>query len=464
LNSEVKEIVMFKFRKMLLATTATILLTGPGLAAPIDTNGPSFDCSHGVKSALAQVLCAGPGAAQADWDLNAAVWAYHADNPTAGNKNLENWSHSMNDRCRLPRPLSQDEQVGRAMAGQIGRMVLGTEFRIPGQQPITQEHVNCVVSLFHQEAASLRSKLRGDALAESKLTPEEHVEIQQALIDKGFLQNRTKGYGAEADGQFGPNTRIAIKQFQQSIGASQTGFLSQEQMTTLLETPDEVEARKARAKQMKQAAIEAEKRKAELQSKIQAANPTIQRCVAQQEPPRPYSADRYIETMTTALERCQASYDDEVRRKEAAEQAARRKQEIDNKIAAADVAVRQCVSKLEPSKPYSVDYYIQTMTSALSSCQANFDAENERNRLEAEKAKEWREKIERARSKSIEYANTNPVKWAISGRYNEMTDGTDYTVYSKQQFGPPWPRARRATAQRQGNPGTEQAQFALFRA
>ncbi len=29
---------MFMFRKMLLATTATILLTGPALAAPIDTN------------------------------------------------------------------------------------------------------------------------------------------------------------------------------------------------------------------------------------------------------------------------------------------------------------------------------------------------------------------------------------------------------------------------------------------
>jgi len=226
---------MFMFRKMLLATTATILLTGTALAAPIDTNGPSFDCSY-AKTTLAQILCAGSDAAQADWDLNAAVWAYHADNPTAGNKNLENWSHSMNDRCRLPRPLSQDEQVGRAMGGQIGRMVLGPEFRIPGQQPITRKHVNCVVSVFHQEAASLRSKLRGDALAESNLGPDEQVAIEQALIDHKFMQNSVKGYTTETERQFGPSTRLAIRQFQRSIGANQTGVLSEAQRANLLET------------------------------------------------------------------------------------------------------------------------------------------------------------------------------------------------------------------------------------
>ena len=56
---------MFMFRKMLLATTATILLTGTALAAPIDTNGPSFDCSY-AKTTLAQILCAGSDAAQED--------------------------------------------------------------------------------------------------------------------------------------------------------------------------------------------------------------------------------------------------------------------------------------------------------------------------------------------------------------------------------------------------------------
>ena len=130
-------------RRPELPIAATILLlTGSCLAAPIDINGPTFDCGPGAKSPLAKVLCTDPKAAQADWDLNASSWAYYASNPVKGDKEWEKWGKSLSERCRLPRPLSQDEQVGRAMAGQIGRMVLGTDFRIPGQQrKIGRAHV-----------------------------------------------------------------------------------------------------------------------------------------------------------------------------------------------------------------------------------------------------------------------------------------------------------------------------------
>jgi peptidoglycan hydrolase-like protein with peptidoglycan-binding domain len=71
----------------------------------------------------------------------------------------------------------------------------------------------------------LRSKLRGDPLAESLLSAERHAELQEALAEKGFLRSDQVGSGTH-DGEFGPVTRQAIKQFQQSLGAAPSGFLS----------------------------------------------------------------------------------------------------------------------------------------------------------------------------------------------------------------------------------------------
>ena len=139
----------------------------------------------------------------------------------------------------------------------------GQPLPIPGPQPITQNHVRCVITTYHNRAAMLRGKLQGDALVESKLSPEEHIEIQAALIQKGFLRNRFRDYGANADGQFGPNTRSAIKDFQRSIGARETGFLSDKQRVELVESPQEREARLARAAaeaRARQDALDAQRR------------------------------------------------------------------------------------------------------------------------------------------------------------------------------------------------------------
>src|SRR5262249_32671127 len=50
-----------------IAGIGALLLSGGAPALAFD--GPSFDCSHGVNSALAMILCRVPEAAQADWDL-----------------------------------------------------------------------------------------------------------------------------------------------------------------------------------------------------------------------------------------------------------------------------------------------------------------------------------------------------------------------------------------------------------
>jgi peptidoglycan hydrolase-like protein with peptidoglycan-binding domain len=116
----------------------------------------------------------------------------------------------------------------------------------------------------------LRSKLKADAFAESNLSPEEHKEIQVALIKKGFLRSRFPNYGANPDGQFGPNTRSAIKDFQRSIGARETGFLSDKQRMELLESPQEREARierEAAEARARQDALDAQRRAEEQERK-----------------------------------------------------------------------------------------------------------------------------------------------------------------------------------------------------
>ena len=219
--------------------TASVTLIGLNPAFAID--GPSFDCSRGVRQTLAVVLCTSREAAQADWNLNRAYWALFTDD-----KEETSFNEAVNQRCALPR----------------------LEMTSMGQ-PLTERHVMCVVNAFENRASALRNRLTGDARVESNLSPEEHIEIQVALARKGFLQNRNRSYGANADGQFGPNTRTAIKDFQLSIGAQPSGFLSNEQRLALLESPEEREARVARVaaqEKAKQEALEAQRR-AEEQAK-----------------------------------------------------------------------------------------------------------------------------------------------------------------------------------------------------
>jgi hypothetical protein len=177
-------------RRMILAPIAgigAILLSSvPGFAA----DGPSFDCTHGINSALAIILCSVPEAAQADWDLVSAYWAFSTDD-----RDQSAFSQSMNQRCALPRQETAEERVGRAFAQEVGRRIWSYTPPVPGPQSITQNHVRCVIAAFHNRAAMLRSKLKGDALAESKLSPEEHIDIQAALIRKGFLRNRFRVMG-----------------------------------------------------------------------------------------------------------------------------------------------------------------------------------------------------------------------------------------------------------------------------
>ena len=335
-------------RRMILAPIAgigAILLSSvPGFAV----DGPSFDCTHGVNSALATILCSAPEAAQADWDLASAYWAFSTDD-----RDQTAFGQSMNQRCALPRQETAEERVGRAFAQDVGRRIWSYTPPVPGPQPITQNHVRCVVAAFHNRAAMLRSKLKGDALAESKLSPEEHMQIQAGLIEKGFLRNRFRDYGANADGQFGPNTRAAIKDFQRSIGARETGFLSYDQRMALIESPQERQARVQSESAERQARLEREA--AEARARQDALD-----------------AQRRAEE--------QKKRDEEKEKQDA------------------------------------------------------IDRENKRLEQEAQKAAEWREKVEEAKKRGAEYADkTRDLTWSLTEQMNPMTEENEYTVYSTQR-------------------------------
>ena len=168
---------------------------------------PSFDCTK-ARNTVAIILCSGPEAARADWDWNTAYWAYYFSIPGELRPTFDQreqfWRYSLDQICALPSQLT----------------------------PITRAHVDCLVSEYHSRAKMLRATLKGDALAESRLSAVQHVAIQDALAARGFLDSRGPG---THDGEFGPATRNAIQKFQRNLGAPTTGFLAKEQLTALLE-------------------------------------------------------------------------------------------------------------------------------------------------------------------------------------------------------------------------------------
>jgi uncharacterized protein len=157
---------------------------------------PTFDCGR-ARSLTARTVCLDRPGAAADWDLISAYWARYFSIPESERPAFEQsqqaWLDSLNQTCpRAPNP----------------------------QQ--------CVLSAYHKRAADYRTQLDGDALAESRLTPEQHAKIQQSLAAIGYL-NETP------DGEFGPNTRTAIKLFKLQSGDAEGDFLSSPQRRQLFE-------------------------------------------------------------------------------------------------------------------------------------------------------------------------------------------------------------------------------------
>jgi hypothetical protein len=178
---------------------STLSQSSVGGAPNIFSSKPTIDCSK-TKTPLGLILCTDENAARADWDVNASGWAYAFTLEERPRKAFwqshDEWVQSVTRKCNLTVQISNSQR-------------------------------ECVVRTYRARANALRSKLTGDALVETRLSPEERAAIQTKLAAFGFLADRP-------DGEFGANTRAAIKKFQQANRYREAAFLTAAQRQALL--------------------------------------------------------------------------------------------------------------------------------------------------------------------------------------------------------------------------------------
>lgn len=163
---------------------------------------PTFDCAK-ARSIVSQIICSGEDGARADWEMSATTWAYVAAQDESAQKRLwdeqDLWLKSLTKTCKLIAQISTSQRA-------------------------------CVIDAYRQRTKQLQSKLSADALAEARLSPEQRAAIQTQLISQGYLE-------AEADGEFGPKTREAIKRYLQSVGRPVSTYLGSTERNSLLVPP-----------------------------------------------------------------------------------------------------------------------------------------------------------------------------------------------------------------------------------
>jgi len=171
------------------------------LAAEVSSSKPSFDCLK-AKSALGLTLCSGTEGAAADWKLVATSWAFVT---------------TLDETSR--RLFWREQDAFFASVAQRCGIVL----------PPDSGKLSCAVGAYESRANALRARLPREARVEIDLGPERRAQIQASLVDLGFLRG-------DPDGEFGADTRAAIKTYQASTGAPPTGFLSDPQLAALAGT------------------------------------------------------------------------------------------------------------------------------------------------------------------------------------------------------------------------------------
>ena len=78
----------------------------------------------------------------------------------------------------------------------------------------------CLLSEMEAQRGRWMSQLSGPALEEASRPIEQHVALQERLLQLGYLPNR-----AAADGEYGPLTRKAVQAWQRASGLPVTGFI-----------------------------------------------------------------------------------------------------------------------------------------------------------------------------------------------------------------------------------------------
>lgn len=164
--------------------------------------GPTFDCGR-AQSDLSQAICRDPASWEADWALSASYWAAYFSVEGSDRVRLRDghvaWFKTVEDSCRLA----------------------------PNTNGDPKRAAPCVAQRYRARAATYRSALSSDALAEATLRPEALMAIQARLIAMGFM-------AGSADGVFGAGTRQAIRAYRQTLGHAPADFLDAQERAALL--------------------------------------------------------------------------------------------------------------------------------------------------------------------------------------------------------------------------------------
>jgi uncharacterized protein/predicted aspartyl protease len=158
--------------------------------------GPSFDCST-AGYPLALMLCADDDLSRLDLRFGQAYWALFQQIGPAGQPQLKEedlaFFDQVQEQCGVPRSGALTAEVWRSR--------------------------DCVRSAYQRMREVWFARLTGPAREEAIRSPEEHVALQQALQELGFLPP-----GA-IDGVYGRGSRGAILAWQAVRGLATTGLL-----------------------------------------------------------------------------------------------------------------------------------------------------------------------------------------------------------------------------------------------
>ncbi len=167
----------------------------PGTASQ-DRVGPGFDCSK-VAAPLALMICADRDLSLIDFRFNQAYWALLQQLGPAGQGQLKEEDISFIDQVQ--------NQCGVPRSG-----LLSAE---------TWRSRDCVKDAYQQRRGVWIARLKGPAREEAVRPPENHLALQKALQQLGYISP------GPIDGVYAQATRNGITAWQSARGLSMTGLL-----------------------------------------------------------------------------------------------------------------------------------------------------------------------------------------------------------------------------------------------
>ena len=196
-------------RPIAALTFLLLVSTSSPCVADTDHIGPSFVCPRPAPAdGLSQTICDDPSMSREEMVFEQAYYALRQADGRAGWKALKVEAITLNTtlrtRCGIPLAGAPDQTMPSGAAA-------------------------CYIDQTEKDRNGWLQQLTGPAREEASRPIEQHIALQQRLVDLGYLSPGTK-----ADGIYGETTRSAIEAWQGAAGRPQaTGFLSDDDASAL---------------------------------------------------------------------------------------------------------------------------------------------------------------------------------------------------------------------------------------